>query len=501
MRAVIRSSHPAMKNPLPNIVIVLADDTGYGDPPCYNAESRIPMPHVDRLAREGVRFTDAHSPSALCSPTRYALLTGRYYWRTPKKHALVMPYEPPVIEQWRPTLPRMLARAGYDTACVGKWHLGFRYPARGAEQNHTTDESEIDFTRPLEGGPCDVGFEYFFGTAGCSTSDPPYCFIENRHAVGLPTVPSTKELHKLPGFYPGLMAEDWDEERVDVHHLAKATEFIDRHHSDRPEDPFFLYLPISAPHNPWLPPDFARGVSGEGPRGDMNVLADWCLGQVYEALEERGILDDTLVVFTSDNGPMRGENGQRSAGNLRGYKNTAFEGGHRVPFVARWPGHIPAGGVSDELICLADIYATLAELVGVGLDDDSAEDSFSVLPALVAGDGDRSTAIGGHGANVRLPLRPALVSDTGGFSSDVGDFAMRVGRWKLIRLAPADDDTLAARREPVTDAIDGTLLFDLDTDPGETNNLANVHPQIALRLARLLDETRKRGARFMGVPC
>ena len=474
----------------PNIVVILTDDTGYGDPPCYNPDSLIPMPHVDQLARDGARFTDAHGTSALCTPSRYAILTGRYHWRTPRTHYLVNPYEPPILEPSRPTLPRLLGDAGYGTACVGKWHLGLRYPARDTDDGFTNDESAIDFTRPLDNGPLDVGFDRFFGTAGCSTSDPPYCFIEDRHTVGVPSIPSPDDLNQLPGFHPGLMVEDWDEERVDVRHVERAIELIDEHRSTRPADPFFLYLAISAPHDPWLPPDFVRGVSAEGPRGDMNVLVDWCVGRISDALDERGMRDDTLLVFTSDHGAMPGQNGQRSAGSLRGRKNTVFEGGHRVPFIARWPGRIPAGSVSDELICTADLYATLADLLDLPLHDTSAEDSFSVLPALVPGSAGQSGAT--------RPLRPALVSDSGGLdNSPVGDFAIREGRWKLIVLARNEDGELKERRFPVPDALDGVLLFDLVSDPEERTNVAAGNPEIVTHLSRLLEQTRARGARFL----
>lgn len=449
----------------PNIVFILADDTGYGDPGCYNPTSLVPTPNIDRLAAEGTRFTDAHSPSALCTPTRYGILTGRYYWRTPKKHSLVMPYEPPVIEPDRETLPRMLGRAGYTSACVGKWHLGLDY--RDRHGGLTQDEEKIDFTAPLSGGPLDCGFDYFFGTAGCSTSDPPYCFIENRQTVGVPTVRSGEELHALPGFYPGLMVPEWDEEEVDHRFVEEAIGFM-----RRTSAPFFLYLPISAPHNPWLPPEHAKAGSREGLRGDMNVLVDWCVGRIYDALCELGILDDTLLVFTSDNGPMRGENGQRSAGSLRGYKNTAFEGGHRIPLVVRWPDKVAAGAVSSRLVCLNDAMATFAALVGADVGP-GVEDSHDVAAAG----------------------RPTLVSDTGGFASDTGDIAVRCGAWKLITLARDDDDAMAQRREPVPDAVDGRLLFNLEEDPSEERNVIEESPGIVAWLERMLEEIRLRGSR------
>ena len=458
----------------PNIVFVMADDTGYGDVQCYNPDSQISTPHIDRLAAEGTMFTDAHSPCALCTPTRYGLLTGRYYWRTPKKHSLVMPYEPPVIEPDRLTLGSMMKQEGYATACIGKWHLGLRYPAAdGARSNFTQTEELVDFRKPLKGGPIELGFDYFFGTAGCSTSDSPYCFIENDRTVGIPSVPSTEELHKLPGFYPGLMVPDWSEEDVDAAFTEKAIEFIDDNAGGKP---FFLYLALSAPHNPWLPPDFLKGKSLEGPRGDMNALVNWCVGRMYDALAERGVLDETLFVFTSDNGPMRGENGHRSAGMLRGFKNTAFEGGHRVPFIARWPDHVPSGAVSDEPFSLTDMMATFADLTGYELPYQAGEDSFNVLPAFL-------------GQGVGDPGRPAMIHDTGGFSAKVGDFAVRSGKWKLIIKSPRDDDPPAM--EPIK------YLFDLQSDPYEQTNVIDIYPTIGRELEYIFLKIRSTGSRHL----
>lgn len=467
----------------PNIVVILADDTGYGDVGCYNPDSKIPTPNIDRLAAEGIRFTDAHSPAALCTPTRYGLLTGRYYWRTPKKHSLVMPYEPPVIEPHRPTLASMLRSRGYATACVGKWHLGLFYPSRpGAAERYTQTEADIDFTKPLDGGPRELGFDYFFGTAGCSTSDAPYCFIEQDRTVSIPSEPSTEDLHKLPGFYPGLMAPGWSETEVDATFVDKSVAFIDDHLRRSPGRPFFLYHALSAPHIPWLAPEFLQGTSQEGPRGDMNVLVDWCVGRIRDALAERGILDDTLLIFTSDNGPQRGENGHSSAGPYRGFKNSAFEGGHREPFVARWPGHVPAGAVCDEPICLTDLMASFAELTGAPMPEGAGEDSFSVAGALL-----------GQGP---CEARPAMIADTGGYSAKVADFAIRRGKWKLIVPAPANKEEQSPKRlrsgiEPGSPP----QLFDLESDPGERDDVSGRFPSIVADLHALLEEVKKCGLR------
>ncbi len=238
----------------PNVVFIMADDMGWGDVEAYNPETLTPTPNIDRLAEEGLRFTDAHSCSALCSPTRYGILTGRFFWRTHKKHSLVMPYDPPVIPQERLTWARLMRRSGYRTGFVGKWHLGLWYRSRKLQRfqrQFTMNEDEIDFQKSVVGGPCELGFDYFFGTAGCSTSDAPYCFIENDSWVGVPSVRSSEELHELPGFYPGLMTPDWDLEQVDVRLAEKAVGFIESHRRKSPNMPFFLYYALSAPHIPW----------------------------------------------------------------------------------------------------------------------------------------------------------------------------------------------------------------------------------------------------------
>jgi arylsulfatase A-like enzyme len=463
---------------LPNIVFIMADDMGYGDVERYNADSLIPTPNIDRIADEGVMFTDAHSGCALCTPTRYGLITGRCYWRTPKRHSLVMPYDPPTIPPERLTIARMLKDAGYRTACVGKWHLGLWYREKkldGYRHFFTTNEDDIDFSKPIDGGPVDLGFDYFFGTAGCSTSDAPYCFIKDRHTVGIPTIRTSDEMNSHPGVYPGLMVEDWDQEQVDTTFAAEATGFIDRHVAEKRAEPFFLYYALSAPHIPWLNPEFIRGASKEGPRGDMNALVDWCVGQVRETLSKHGILDDTLFIFTSDNGPQKGENGHKSAGEFRGFKNSPYEGGHRVPFVARCKGRVAPGTTSDVPISLTDMMATFAQLVGVELPDGAAEDSFGVLNAIT-GDGPP-------------PERPCLVADTGWHAAEMGNFSIRRDNWKLIEHnSPDPDDGVETRYE----------LFDIAADPYEKTDRAADHADVLESMKDLLTRVREaKGQRFL----
>jgi arylsulfatase A-like enzyme len=378
-----------------------------------------------------------------------------------------MPYDPPTISPERLTLGRLFQAQGYRTGYVGKWHLGLWHRAKREGRFHrhyTIVEDQIDFTKPIDGGPVDFGFDRFFGTAGCSSSDAPYCFIQDRHPVCIPTVQTPDEMNRHPGVYPGLMAPDWEQERVDTTLATEGVHFIRDHAKHYADRPFFLYFALSTPHIPWLPPKFIQGTSREGPRGDMNALADWCVGQIRDALENCGLLDNTLLIFTSDNGPHEGANGHRSTGRYRGIKNSPYEGGHRIPFVARWPGRIPAGSTADATISLTDLMATLAALLGVRLPEGAAEDSFNVLPAITA--------------SGQVEPRPCLLADTGGHVCERGHFSLRCGRWKLI------ENNAPNRAEPAFE------LFDLEEDPGEARDLANGEQRRVQSLRSLLNRAR-----------
>lgn len=383
----IKAGH--LKRKLPHIIIIMADDMGIGDLGCYNPDSLIPTPNMDRVATEGIRFTDAHSPAALCTPTRYSLLTGRYSWRTRLKKGVLMPYEPPLIEPSRMTLASLLRKKEYGTYYIGKWHLGLKWATKDgskAENFYTqgnpfqVDENiqwRMDFTKPVEGGPTCLGFDYFFGTAGCSSSDPPYCFIENDKLLQVPSRMSKEEWRGLPGFIPGPMCDDWSEEDIDVIFAQQAKKVIDTHLRMHRNRPLFLILSTNSPHVPWLVPDFIKGKSKEGPRGDLVVLVDWVVGEIDAHLKKRGINKDTLLIITSDNGARKGANGHKSSLDFRGFKGDIWEGGHRVPFILRWPGKVKPGGVSDELISLVDLLATFAALIGEPLPNNAGEDSVS----------------------------------------------------------------------------------------------------------------------------
>lgn len=474
--AVVMSDAPlsAAEPSRPNIVYILADDLGYGDPGCYNRESKVPTPNMDRLAREGVRFTDAHSPSAVCTPTRYALLTGRYAWRTRLQKGVLGPFSQPLITEKVLTVPLMLREQGYATACIGKWHLGWGWPRPG-------DGGKRDFTRPIPDGPTARGFDRYFGTD--VPNYPPYCFIENDRTVGIPSAdaPVGRDSFNIAG----PMVPDWKLGEVLPGLEKRAVEYIAR--AAKGDKPFFLYLPLTSPHYPVVPGAAFKGKSKAGDYGDFVVQTDHVVGAVLDALNKSGVADRTLVIFTSDNGPeITGEVspgaydrlkefGHASMGRLRGTKRDAWEGGHRVPFIARWPGKVPAGTSCGETICHVDLMATLAALLDVKLPADAGVDSVNILPALL---GEKRTA----------PLREATVHH-----SAQGKFAIRQGDWVLI-FAPSGDDN-GKRGEPGwfrTDRgykphTEAGELFNLAKDPAQKDNRYAAEPAKVKELAALME--------------
>jgi len=455
-------------NSAPNIVFIMADDMGYGDTTVYNPDSKIPTPRMEQLASEGVKFTDAHSPAAWCIPSRYGVLTGRYHWREERQEQLGY-YGPPVIEAGRLTVAGLLRRQGYATACIGKWHLGMEWHMKDGSlipNGHLNQQDKIDFTQAITGGPIDRGFDYFFGTSSCTTDDPPQCFIENDHTVGIPVVvPDHTDEGRIMYGLPG-----WKHEDADIEFTNKSVAWIEKHVKEKADTPFFLYLALSVPHIPWFPPDMVKGKSQAGARGDQVVLVDWSLGRIMKTLDDLGIADNTLLIFTSDNGPREGVNGHRSSGDWRGYKQSIWEGGHRMPFIARWPGRIKPATTSDEVLCFTDMMATFAAITGASLPDDAAEDSFNMLPALLDEPRDK-------------PIREAIVHRSGSVI-----LAIRQGHWKLIPGRQRSGRRVARDREGSPGE-----LYNLKDDPGETTNLWDKRPGIVERLSALLEKYKKDG--------
>jgi len=363
----------------PNIVLILADDLGYGDVRCYNPEAKTPTPNLDRMAREGMRFTDAHSPATVCTPTRYSLMTGQMAFRVPNGGTVFTGAGgPSLIATGRLTLPAMLRRQGYTTAAFGKWHIGWTFRDKMGEPIHEGGLDaikRIDFSRRVEGGPVDHGFDQFFGTACCPATDWLYAFLENDRVPVPPTGPLDKTaLPKHPyanDCRPGLIAPGFSLEEVDMVFLEKSLEFLAASRRAAPDKPFFLFHSLQAVHSPSFAAPRFRGKSPAGPHGDFILQLDHIVGALLDALEQHGIADNTLVLFTSDNGPevtsvihMRQDYGHDGARPWRGVKRDQWEGGHRVPFIARWPGRVRAGATSAELISLTDVMATAAGITG-----------------------------------------------------------------------------------------------------------------------------------------
>lgn len=464
---VMAGAQPAQAGRQPNIVIILADDLGYGDLQSYNARSKIPTARLDRFAAEGMRFTDAHSPSAVCTPTRYGLLTGRYAWRTRLKKSVLNGYSPLLIEPGRLTIASLLKPLGYTTAAIGKWHLGF-----GTAE-------PADFSRPLDPGPNSVGFDYFFGIPA-SLDMPPYVFVENRTVTVAPSATvEASEMRRKGGrgfWRAGAIAPGFTHEGVLPALTDKAVSFLAK---QTPARPFLLYLALTAPHTPWLPTAEFRGRSGAGVYGDFAVQVDDAVGRVLDALDRAKVSGQTLVIFASDNGahwlPSDIDRwGHRANDGWRGQKADIWDGGHRIPLIARWPGRIQAGSTRHDLVCLTDLFATVAAAVGVPLPTDAAEDSFNLLPAL-------------EGRALRAPIREAIVHH-----SNDGTFAIRQGRWKLAFALGSHGFSDPVDIVPKPGEAKGQL-YDLEIDPAEQHNLWLQEPEIVARLTALLKKYQVEG--------
>ena len=454
----------------PNILILLADDMGYGDPGCYNPKSKIATPNIDRLAREGMRFIDAHAPGPLCHPSRYGLMTGRYPFRIDVSKW----QNKPLIEERQMTIASLLKSQGYRTAMVGKWHLGFL---------------ENGYDKPLPGGPVACGFETYFGMRA-STDIPPYFYIRGDRAVTPPT--DNIEAHHSPEWSSN-QGEFWREGRIAPGMSLKevlprfteeALQVIQSQVSQNQDErkPFLLYYAPTAPHTPWLPSAEFVGKSGAGMYGDFTMMVDAEIGRILAALDNSGLAKNTLVIFTSDNGPnWRQEDvdrlGHASAGGWRGMKSDAWEGGHRMPFIVRWPGRIKAGTVSDQTICFTDLLATFAEICRATLPADAVLDSFSFLPVLEG----RQPA--------DKPIRPPIVMQAG---SAVSMMMIRSGDWKLINGLGSGGFTKPSSIKPKP-GEPPVQLYNLRVDPAETTNLASKHPEKVKELLSAIQTNVERG--------
>ncbi len=451
----------------PNIVLILGDDMGIDAVRAFNDKLGLKTPHLDRLVKEGMSFMDAHSSSAVCSPTRYGLLTGRYHWRSRLKRGIVGRWERPLIAEDRLTLPAMLRQHGYATTMIGKWHLGHHWPKKGG--GLTEKLGEIDFSAPIKGGPTDRGFDYWFGDD--VPNWPPYAWRENDRLLG--KITTTAKALGLKGVSDGPAVADWNLEAVLPEYAKRCSQYIlDQEKSDQP---FFLYFPMPSPHAPIVPSDKWKGKSGVSEYADFLLETDWAVGELLKALDQSGQADNTLVIFTTDNGTSPKANfseldakAVHLAEHWRGCKADAFEGGHRVPFVIRWPGKIKPGARKSETISLVDIMATLAEMVGHDLPDNAAEDSTSLLPLL-------------RGHPLQAPLHEAVVCH-----SISGHFALRSGKWKILYCQGSGGWSSPREAQARKLKLPSIQLYDLETDPKETTNLYKLRPEVVSNLTAIL---------------
>ena len=464
----------------PNIIVILADDFGVGDIQWFYPENKIPTPKLDKLAEEGMSFTDAHSSSAVCSPTRYSLLTGRYNWRTPLQEWVLACYEPPLIKQDRTTLPEMLKKNGYSTACIGKWHLGWNWsgsqPSQRLEKRNMLKNADWDFSQPIKGGPTEHGFDYYFGTH--VPNFPPFTFIKNDHVFVEPTALYEKVnyqgIHMPQSFDSMPMAPAWKFEDILPEITRRAVKCIQMY--SRKDAPFFLFFSMTSPHEPVSPSSDFQGKSGIAPIADFVMETDWSVGEIIQAVDDAGISENTLILFTADNGHSNYTGweklvnaGHLPSGPFRGHKGDIWEGGHRVPFIAKWEGQITAGTSSDQLICISDIYATCHQLISENdLPADQGEDSFSFLDILLnkKGKSGRENIIS-HSVN--------------------GEFAYRKNGWKIVFKLP-ENNLEKSRGEAAK-----IELYHLEDDIAEKFDSASFYPKKVEQLTKELGLIVERG--------
>jgi arylsulfatase A-like enzyme len=466
----------------PNIIIILADDQGYGDVSAYNPGSKIPTPNIDRLAKEGMRFTDAHTSSGVCTPTRYSLLTGRYHWRTKLQSGVLGGFSLPLISEGRITLPGFLREQGYHTACIGKWHLGMEWPLKGGavandEGNFGKpfkDVSLVDYASPIQHGPVDRGFDHYYGISA-SLDMFPFVWIRDR----LPTEVASAEKTWLR---TGPAGPDFEAVDVQPGITKRLIDYVgERAAAAKAGTPFFAYVPLASPHTPIVPTPEFQGKSGLNAYADFVLQVDHDMGLILDALEANGLAENTIVVFTADNGCSPQANipellaaGHNPSHIYRGHKADLYEGGHRVPFLVRWPAKVKAGSISDQLVGQFDFIATFADLLEKPLPEDAGEDSVSFLPALLGTD--------------EGPIRRSLVSQ-----SINGSFAIRDGEWKLLLCPGSGGWSVPRPGADDTSEMPDFQLYDLSADPGETTNLVAAQPERVAKMKAAMEEAIAEG--------
>ena len=482
---------------MPNILFILADDLGYGDVGCYNPESKVPTPHLDRMASQGMLFTDAHSPSTVCTPTRYSILTGRMAFRTGMRGVFTGAGGPCMIEEERLTLGGMLQQRGYETALFGKWHVGMTFfdkDGKPINENGLEAVRRIDYSRAMPDAPIHRGFDHFFGSVCCPTTDWLYAFIDGDRIPVPPTGiidrgPLPKHAYSRDN-RPGMIAPGYSMEEIDLQFLEKSLAFLDEHARKKEKKPFFLFHSTQAVHLPSFPADAFKGKTKAGPHGDFIFQLDHVVGELLKALDRHKLADNTLVIFTSDNGPevptilaMRRDHKHDGARPWRGVKRDQWEGGHRVPFIARWPGRIKANSRSDQVLCLTDMMATCAALTGAKIPAKDGEDSVNMLPALL-------------GKDQGKPIRQYTLHQTISLA-----LAIRRGPWKYLDHKGSGGNnynrpgTWGMKQYVLPEKAPDALgqLYNLESDPGETTNLYFKNPEIVRELKGKLEEFKKSG--------
>ncbi len=440
----------------PNIIFIMADDLGYGDVSCFNEDSKIITPHIDKLAAGGVMFTDAHTSSSVCTPTRYGIMTGRYNWRSKLKKSVLNGYSKALIPQERKTIAGFLKENGYKTAGIGKWHLGWDWA------NVDAGKDSIDYSRKVRNGPTTLGFDYFFDFCG-SLDMAPYVWIKNDMPTMVP-VKETVNKGNQTWWRKGPTSDDFEHEQVLPLITEKTIKYINENAGG--EQPFFIYMPLPAPHTPILPTEEFKGKSGlDNMYGDFVIMVDAMVGRIMSTMEKQGIADNTILIFTSDNGCSNQADFEQLATRghdpsyvFRGHKADIFEGGHRVPYIVRWPEKVNPGK-TDQLICTTDLFATVADILQVGYTDDVAEDSYSFLPALqVKSNAQVRTSIVHHSIN--------------------GSFAYRKNQWKAIFCPGSGGWSDPKPNSPGIEELPKFQLYNLNEDITEEKNLQGQQGEI-----------------------
>ena len=463
----------------PNIVFIFADDMGYGDVSALNENSKIQTTNIDRIASEGVTFTDAHSSSSVSTPSRYSLLTGRYNWRSDLKSGVLMGYNKALISPDRRTIASVLRDQGYQTACIGKWHLGWDW------NNIEAGKDSVDFSKPITNGPTTRGFDYFYGIIA-SLDMAPYVYVENDMPTALPDRETVNDGMKY--WRKGPTASDFDHEQTLPNFINRAVDYI--HDKSKEDKPFYLYLPLPAPHTPILPIKEYQGKSGLNPYGDFVLMVDDMVGKVMKALKEAGVEENTIIVFSTDNGcsPQAKFDELQAKGHYpsyiyRGHKADLFDGGHRIPCVVRWPARVKPH-VVDQTVCLTDFFATFAAVADYQLRDSEGEDSYNILPLLL---NEKEGEV----------IREATVHH-----SINGDFTIRKGEWKLL-LSPGSGGWSFPKPgtdDEVIKTLPSVQLYNMQSDPAEKNNVYAEHPEVVKELKDLMIKYVKEGRSTPGTP-